>query len=621
VKAVILAGGKGTRLGDLTKDIPKPMLPILGKPLLGYHIEWLKQYGVTEIYITVNHLKDVLQEYAGNGGKWGLNIHYYEERQPMGTVGGIKALEDQLDEDFLVVYGDVLANMHLGYLTDFHRKHKSAATLVLHPNDHPYDSDLVETANDDRITAFHPKPHEDGIYYRNLVNAGVYIFSPAIFSHLEPGVKADFGKDIFPSIVHKLPMYGYNTSEYLKDMGTPDRLEKVSRDLASGKVEKSSYRHPQKAIFLDRDGVLNEDTDLIHRAEDLKLFDFTARAIQKINKSDYLALIATNQSVVARNLCTEEGLREIHNRMETELGKERAWLDAIYYCPHHPDGGYEGENPAYKIDCECRKPKAGMLLQGAEEFHADLRASYMIGDNERDIVAGRTAGCTTVGVATGKGLTGTRVMPDYFFADLEEAVNFIVDDPLKETSAKIYEMIRADRKPFVITLGGNTQAGKSTLATYLKFHFEKEGKTVLKIELDDWILDKKDRPENSTVFQNFRSDKIVADITRILNGGEVQVEGYARHPDRKPVPKTYRYNKEDVVLIEGVIAVSLPELRALSDLKLFKSVTENELKEKMQRYYRWKGLTEDQTEQLYYERKAAEYDLIAADSAKADLVL
>ena len=129
--------------------------------------------------------------------------------------------------------------------------------------------------------------------------------------------------------------------------------------------------------------------------------------------------------MVARNLCTEEGLQIIHNKLDTLLGNERAKLDALYYCPHHPDKGFPDENPAYKIDCPCRKPKPGMLLDAARDFNIDLSASFMIGDDERDIAAGKTAGVKTIGVRSGKGLRGSKLQPDYLFENVIEAIDFI----------------------------------------------------------------------------------------------------------------------------------------------------------------------------------------------------
>ncbi|MBQ5834850.1 MAG: HAD family hydrolase, partial [Bacteroidaceae bacterium] len=130
--------------------------------------------------------------------------------------------------------------------------------------------------------------------------------------------------------------------------------------------------------------------------DQLELLPGTAEAIRKINESGYLAIVVTNQPVIARGEVTFEQLQEIHNKLETLLGQEGAYVDAIYFCPHHPHKGYAGEVPELKIDCECRKPKAGMLLQAAKDFHIDLSASYMVGDSENDVLCGINAGCKSI---------------------------------------------------------------------------------------------------------------------------------------------------------------------------------------------------------------------------------
>ena len=425
-KAVILAGGRGTRMGDMAKDIPKPMLRIAGKPILQYQIEWLKRYGFAEVWLIVNHLGDVITSHFGDGSDFGLRINYYREEHPLGTVGGIKALQDELESDFLVLYGDVLMDVDFCRLQQFHFEKESQATLVVHPNDHPHDSDLLDLNMDDRVTAFHPKPHQEGRYYRNMVNAAMYIFSPDIFPFLEEGVKADFGKDIFPKTTSLLRIFGYNTPEYIKDMGTPGRLEAVSKDVLSGKVARRNLSHPQKAIFIDRDGVINADKGLICRHEDFELIDGVAEAIRAINRSDYMAVVVTNQPGIAKGLHDFEDLDLIHAKMDTLLGEKGAKLDAVFFCPHHPEKGFHGERPEYKVECECRKPAAGMLMKAATQFNIDTAQSFMVGDHERDILAGKTSGCKTIGVSTGHGLNGSKVLPDYFAHDLLEAVNMIL---------------------------------------------------------------------------------------------------------------------------------------------------------------------------------------------------
>ena len=423
--AVILAGGKGTRLATVRKDIPKPMMPLLDKPLLQYQIELLAEHGFTNVWLIVGHLHEQIQEYFGNGSRFGIDIQYFIEEMPLGTVGGVKALETHLTEPFLVFYGDVMMNMDLEKLVLFHQNKGADATLVVHPNDHPYDSDLLDVDGQDRVTAFYPKPHPEGSRYRNLVNAAAYVFHPSVLTKLEAGVKADFGKDIFPWLYKELKVYAYNTPEYLKDMGTPDRLSKVEQAISSGKVAQRNLKNPQRCIFLDRDGVINIDTDLIHRAEDFELYPYAGESIRKINKMGFLAVVVTNQSVLARGMCSVTDLDEIHKKMETELGHQGAFVEAIYYCPHHPHGGFPEEVPELKFDCHCRKPKPGMLLDAAQRFNIDLSKSYLIGDSPRDIEAGQNAGVTTIRVKTGHGLKPSEVTPNHHVEDLAAAVALI----------------------------------------------------------------------------------------------------------------------------------------------------------------------------------------------------
>lgn len=184
-----------------------------------------------------------------------------------------------------------------------------------------------------------------------------------------------------------------------------------------------------KAVFLDRDGVLNKERSYINKPEDLELYGFTAEAIRKINLSGYLAIIISNQSAVARNLCSLEDVDRIHEKLIYELARFNAHIDAIYFCPHYYEKGSASLLPEFNIDCDCRKPKTGLFEKAATDFGIELVGSFMVGDSERDIVAGKKAGCSTIGVRTGYGLQGSLVKPDYMFNDLLEAVEFIIQQP------------------------------------------------------------------------------------------------------------------------------------------------------------------------------------------------
>lgn len=619
--AVILAGGKGTRLARISGELPKPMVELDGKPVLQYLVELCAYYDFTEIILLVGHKHEAISSYFGNGEQFGVSITYHIETEPLGTSGGVAQLKEVLNTPFLVLYGDVVARMDLNRLWNFHHTHVADATLVLHPNDHPVDSDLVELDANDRVVAFHSKPHQANRYYHNMVNAAAYVISPQFLDAIPQG-PADFGKDVFPNALATKKVMGYVTSEYLKDMGTPDRWEKVENDLKSGKVERRWYKYPQKAIFLDRDGVINPDLDLIHRTEDFSLYPYAAGAIKKINKSEYLAIVVTNQSVVARNLTDEAGVRAIHAKMEHLLGEQGAYVDAVYYCPHHPHGGFEGENPLYKVDCDCRKPKPGMLLQAAERYNLDLSQCLLIGDAERDIQAGKAVGCTTYGVKTGKGLKSAQVLPDFFCKDLEEAVALVFNPPHPGLFAKLErERKKVQKHPFVIAIAGNSRSGKSTLSTWLSREWESQGLNVLRIELDDWILPKSERPVEKGVWENFQLHQLVPQLKAILAGQQVVAGGYARHPERKRKSVVYAYANQEVVLIEGIVALSTPEMRALSDFKLFLDIPEQELFHKINDFYTWKGHSPEDIQAMFNHRLAVEYRPIADEAKYADLVL
>ncbi|AOT70577.1 HAD-IIIA family hydrolase [Geosporobacter ferrireducens] len=423
MKAIILAGGKGTRLGS--KDVPKPMRLIGGKSLLEIQINILKKYDICDIVLITGYMSSYIENYFGDGSNLGVNISYFIEKEPLGTTGGIKAIEKQLREDFFVIYGDVIFDIDLDNLKKFHAEKNSECTLVLHPNDHPDDSDLVEIDSNNRIINFYPKYRNKNNYYRNLVNAAIYIFSPSILQYIESGKKSDFGKDIFPFIFDKLKMFGYITAEYIKDIGTPYRLQKVTEDYLSGKIERMNMINKRKAVFLDRDGVINVEKNIICRSDDFELLPLVVEAIKLINDTEYLVVVVTNQPGIAKNMCSIGELQIIHNKMEYLLGKMNAKIDAIYYCPHHPDIGFKEENRKYKIKCSCRKPEPGMILQAVKDFNIDLNSSFIIGDSYRDIECGKRIGLTTIGVKTGYGCMDNDCNPDHIFDNLLDAANFI----------------------------------------------------------------------------------------------------------------------------------------------------------------------------------------------------
>ena len=400
MKSVIMAGGKGTRIASVNSEVPKPMIPILGKPILEYEIDVLKKQGYTDIILAVGYLGQCIKDYFGDGSRFGVSISYVEEKEPLGTAGALYLLKGLLTEDFLLLNGDIIFDVDLERFAKFHRKTGGMATLLTHPNAHPYDSGiLIADENGRAVNWLHKEDPRQ--WYRNRVNAGMHMISPAIFQ--DPAGtgafrtlrKLDLDREVLKPLIDKRQLYVYDSPEYVKDMGTPDRYQEVTRDIASGKVQAKNLKRKQRAVFMDRDGTINEYVGFLRDLEDFRLLPQTGEAIRKINVSGWLAVVVTNQPVIARGEVSVGQLREIHNKMETLLGAEGAYLDGIYYCPHHPHGGYPGEIQELKVPCECRKPKPGMLLQAARDYNIDLKNSWMIGDGEADIQAGKAAGCHT----------------------------------------------------------------------------------------------------------------------------------------------------------------------------------------------------------------------------------
>lgn len=426
MRAVIMAGGKGTRLAALNAEIPKPMFQVCGKPILEYQIESLVRSGVKDITLIVGYLRQAIIDYFGNGSKFGVAIHYIEENEPLGTAGALYYLKDEV-EDFLLIFGDLILDIDFNRFMSFHKEQGAFITLYGHPNSHPYDSDVVQIDSDSRVTGILSKKSERDFFYHNFVNAGIYCLNPKALDGIDAPVKIDLEKTLIAELIERGLVYAYKSTEYVKDMGTPDRLAAVSADVTNGIVNDRSLKNKQKAIFLDRDGTINEYVGFLRNIDDFRLLPGISEAIAKINASSYLTIVATNQPVIARGEVTFQELDVIHMKMETELGKAGAYIDDIFFCPHHPHKGYDGEVEKLKVDCECRKPKIGMLLQAAEKYNINLSQSWYIGDTTTDVQTGKNAGMKTILVQTGEaGLDGKYVVQaDYIAKDLLAAIDFI----------------------------------------------------------------------------------------------------------------------------------------------------------------------------------------------------
>ena len=405
MKVVIMAGGRGTRIAELFPDIPKPMIPVDGMPILEREIRSLASQGFKDLILTVGYLADKIMAYFRDGSQLGVTIDYFVEESLLGNAGALFQLRNKIgNEPFFLLNADAAFDVDFNRMLAFHKKHGGLVTLFTHPNSHPYDSGLIIADKDGQVEKWLSKEDERPQWYNNRVNAGLHIINPRVlelsqknldidFNTGYPQGKVDLDRQILKPLCGTGWIFCYDSPEYVKDMGTPERFHQVEADYKNGVVQARNLKNKQKAIFLDRDGTINKYVGFLRNIDDFELIDGVTEAIKHINQSRYLAIVVTNQPVIARGEVSWEELHEIHKKMETLLGKEGAYIDGIYICPHHPDKGFNGERPEYKHECDCRKPKAGLLMQAACDFNIDLSQSIMIGDSDKDVEAGHNADC------------------------------------------------------------------------------------------------------------------------------------------------------------------------------------------------------------------------------------
>lgn len=427
---VIVAGGKGTRLAAIAGETPKALIPVGGKPVIQHQIELAAAAGVTGVTILAGHLADKIEAFIGDGSRFGVQARVLVESEPLGNAGLLALSLASLPDEFFVVYGDVMLAVDLEAMAKAHHAAGATFTTLAHPNDHPYDSDLLELGEEGLVRAIHCYPHPEGAVFDNMVNAALYALRrDALAAWADHTGKLDFTKDIIPSLVRRgARVLGYVTEDYIKDMGTPDRLARVERDLAAGKISLDYAKAPRPTVFLDRDGTLNVDRNFLASPEGLDLLPGAGAALKALRQAGYHLVVLTNQPVIARGEASFDDVAAIHRKLGWELGKERAFLDGVYFCPHHPDGGFEGERPELKIACDCRKPATGLFQQACQDAAVDVAASWMVGDQTRDIEMARRAGLRSILLRTGAagGDKAFEVFPDFTVDDIAAAAELII---------------------------------------------------------------------------------------------------------------------------------------------------------------------------------------------------
>jgi histidinol-phosphate phosphatase family protein len=607
--------------------MPKAMVPVGGKPLLEHQVALARDHGFTDIRVLTFHGEIVIRDHFGDGGGWGVSIRYHTEKAAMGTAGAVLEAIGELGERFIVLYGDTLLDVDLDAMWRRHDAVAADATLLVHPNDHPHDSDLIETDSDDWIVAFHAIPHPPERNFRNLVNAALYVVErSALQPWAPPQTKLDFARDLFPAwLAEGLRLYGYRSREYIKDVGTPDRLAQAESDLASGRVRRLSLRAACPAVFLDRDGTLNREVDRVKSPEELIVMEGVGGAVRRINKQGLLAVVVTNQPVVARGECSEKDLRRIHDKLETELGRAGAYLDGLYYCPHHPDRGFPGERPELKIPCSCRKPGIGLIQRAADDLRIEMTDSWMIGDSTVDLQTARNAGIRAVLVRTGYGGSDHRfpAQADYEFLALDEAAEFIT-----VRHARLLEHARSFLPPVapgsILAIGGLSRSGKSVWASVIREVLAERGRRAHVLSLDAWLKSEHERP-GGDVRTRFDVEAIATLAERLtqrsaaitLSPGSYD-RARRQHVESSP---EVTIDASDIVIFEGVLALDIERLRRVSTITFSVECPEDVRRSRFEKEYALRGYGEAEIRTLYEARQLDEHPIVRASMAFATMTI
>jgi mannose-1-phosphate guanylyltransferase/phosphomannomutase len=632
--AVIIAGGLGTRAHAMTGDrIPKALLPVAGVPIVFRQMRVLRREGVERLTVLAGHLGAQLAGPLGEEARnLGLALDIRVEEAPLGTAGCLAALAPA-DGDALLVYGDMLFDLALVPLAEFHRQQRALITIVAHPNDHPRTSDLIRE-RDGRVTALLPREIPRTRDERNLVPAGIYLASAEFFSRIAPGQKADMVRDVLPRLVAAgEQIAAYSTPEYMRDIGTETRHATAERDLARGTVAALNLRNRRPAILFDVDGVLNEEPGTLGalKPDDVRLVPGAGAAVAATHDAQLLAVAITNRPQVARGDITFDDLDAILGRLEALLAEARGVLDRIYVCPHHPDSGFPGEVKALKIRCDCRKPGALLFRRAMDELPIDRARSIAIGDSLRDIGAAKAAGVWAYGVRTGYGCRDTArypggavaaPVPDLMFQDVGEAVRFGL--AYRDLAAPLGKAVRERQgksgRPLFVAICGRSRSGKSVIAHALVRSLQEDGVSCLHVRLDDWIMPAAERKPGDTAEIRNRADRLPAIVAALRRGEAVTAPGYDAANRVAGPSVTYDPAAKAVIVLDGVFAAH-PAARAGIDLAAFVDTPEPVQRRRFAALYRWKQFDDAAMEELWRARIADEWAAVDAQREHCDVII
>ena len=377
MKVIILAGGLGTRLRSVINDVPKPMADINGTPFLEILMENMLHYGAEEFVLCVSYLREKIISYFGAAYK-GVPIRYSVEEEPLGTGGALKQAFDKFGlESALVINGDTFVQMD--YAAFYNKYSKNILSVALKNVENAARYGLVDT-DGKHILQFHEKTEQDKA---GLVNAGVYCLNKNIRQYAPQKQAFSFEKEILEKHVKEIQAGYAIADDYFIDIGIPESYKRACREL-----KYHIGNNKQKALFLDRDGVINVDKHHVYKIEDCEFVEGIFDLCREAKSKGYLLIVITNQAGIAKGIYTEEDYFKFRDYVHQEFAKQGCPIDAEYYCPYHKEAVIE----KYRKESPDRKPNPGMIFRAATDWNIDLTQSILIGDKESDIEAGKTAG-------------------------------------------------------------------------------------------------------------------------------------------------------------------------------------------------------------------------------------
>ena len=429
VQVVVLMGGLGTRLKNYTKDCPKSLVEVCGRPFFDYQLELLMAWGFRKFLFLIGYRADMIEEYYGDGSSRGISIRYsYDGEKLLGTGGAVRRAYDSLEDDFLLIYGDSFMDIDYSEMLYRYRKGKEAGAealmSVLRNNDRFDKSNVVMDGS--RLVLYDKNNTTPDMEY---IDYGACMYEKSLF--------APYGEDEafdIAGIQHELSVKGKITAMVVTkrfyEIGSPASLSEFSRYV----TKRYSEDHP--AVFVDRDGVVNEivwNDDIEQLDSPMKVSQFVflpdvVEALRMLKEKGYYIFIVTNQPGAAKGKTDLETLYDINTYMLDALAAEGVEIDDLFMCPHYPKELAHTKEKFLIKQCSCRKPEPGLIYRAMRKYSIDMSASYMIGDSCSDVTAGASVGLQTIFIGDLKCDLCKKlgsITPTYIAKDLFEAASIV----------------------------------------------------------------------------------------------------------------------------------------------------------------------------------------------------